>query len=160
MNSSKFLSDSSDMFENGVHVGTSGWLFLAEGTNDVRKLYCDPNFLSDEDIQKWRLLLLQRKLKLETASIEYLHVWVPEKLSIYSEFLGPDFPPRTLGPAQRVACAEINSFVLDLGPSLIEAKKIEQVYWKTDTHWTFSGACAALEAICHSFEGQAGRDHS
>ena len=93
MNSSKFLSRSSDMFENGVHVGTSGWLFLAEGTNDVRKLYCDPNFLSDEDIQKWRLLLLQRKLKLETASIEYLHVWVPEKLSIYSEFLGPNFPP-------------------------------------------------------------------
>ncbi|UFW43393.1 alginate O-acetyltransferase AlgX-related protein [Bradyrhizobium sp. WSM471] len=129
-------------------MGSDGWLFLADGSNDVRKLYTELSFLSQDTIHGWRQRLIARQERLLERQVKYLHVWVPEKLSIYRDHIGPDFPLLQHSPADRIWCNELSGFVLNLIPAFAEEKQRQQLYWKTDTHWTFAGAYRAYLEIC------------
>lgn len=148
------------MFKNGIYVGSDGWLFLADGSNDVRKLYTDPSYLSDIVVQRWQQRLLDRYQRLLNQKITYLHVWVPEKLSVYREHILDDFPLLDHSPSHRIASPELGGFVLDLVPTFTEAKRQSQLYWKTDTHWTFAGAFTAYLEICKALYASADLDLS
>src|SRR5438128_5341010 len=90
--------------ESFVHKGRDGWLFLIGGSNSVSSLY-DRNsvLLGDGAVRKWAGLIEQRARRFEQLGIQYVHVNVPEKLTIYDDKL-PD-PPIVdwrLSPAVRL----------------------------------------------------------
>jgi hypothetical protein len=138
--------------ENGVLVGNNGWLFLWEGSNDVGKLFCDATAISTLTISKWARSLRDRSNHFDTKDIKYVHFSVPDKLSIYREEVPSELKMLDKTPSSIVFKAVddngLQSNVVDIQPAMHAAKRDKQLYWKTDTHWKFAGACVAHKTLC------------
>ena len=123
-----------------VLLGGEKWLFLNEDISD----YLGYGDTTKEDLERWRLVLEGRHAWLAEKGICYIFVVAPNKEIIYSEYL-----PKEIGMSKGetrleklIKYMKENSDVqiLDLRPALLEAKKQQQVYFSTDTHWNGYGA--------------------
>jgi hypothetical protein len=133
-----------------VLVGNEGWLYFSDGrTVDD---FCGARPFSDEDLEEWRMLLTGRRDWLRQRGIRYLFVIPPDKQSIYPEHL-PDWligrarSPRRIDQLLSFMRGKSDVPILDLRETLLEAKKLGQVYLQTDTHWNERGAIAAYRRI-------------
>ncbi len=142
--------------ENGVLLGSDGWLFLFDGSNEVGNLFSKQDTITQEEIQKWQTILRTRQETLSRGGAIYLHFCVPDKLSIYREqvpmevFMLPKTPAETV--FGNLPNDDLKSVVVDLAPAMRDARKHAQLYWRTDTHWTFAGACTAYRVLCEALE--------
>ena len=97
--------------------------------------------------------LLRRRDWLAALGIGYVVAVVPEKFTIYPEFLPAWVKKSELkSPYDRVADSlrtHDRLAFIDLRPSLRAAKERDRVYFKTDSHWNFNGATVGYEAIMH-----------
>ena len=133
-----------------VHVGRDGWLFLTGGSNDVLAQYRAEAF-PPALLAQWRRLLERRLHLAGHLRARYLHVVVPDKLSVYDDRLdGLRIDPR-LAPARRLAralrfspAARAN---LDLLPLFRARRDGPPLYLRTDSHWTAYGCDLAYRAI-------------
>nr|WP_294525626.1 hypothetical protein [uncultured Rhodopila sp.] len=139
---------------NGIHVGKDGWLFLAAGSNEALRLLTDPDWFVAEDARQWAVKLGNRQARLQALGASYRHIWIPDKIKVYRDKL--DFDPGLLKvdpPAMVSDLArdtDLACVIVDPLPALMNFKNDRLVYWKTDTHWTYWGACAAHKALCHA----------
>lgn len=141
-----------------VHVGREGWLFLSGGSNDVLRFYTEPGRFA-QGLPAWIALLRQRSERARSAGAQFLHVIVPDKISVYPEFYLDPLPCAEDAPcrALRRALAKepdgdrLSASYVDLLAEF-EARKREgpPLYFKTDAHWTFAGAYAGYAAICRA----------
>jgi hypothetical protein len=130
-----------------VIVGRDGWLFC---NNGLMRLFNDPGRpFTPEDLVLWRDVFEQREAWLAEQGIRYLLVIVPNKSTVYPEYLreAPDaFRTRT---DQFIECIKGSSVeVLDLRPPLMSGKGSEPLYFRRDTHWNPYGAMLGTNAIC------------
>jgi hypothetical protein len=140
----------------GIIIGKNGWLFYPSDAPD-------PNLLADRnlnpftpaEVDEWAHLLDQRNRFCEDHHIAFIAVIPPDKQTVYSEYL-PDQVIR-IGKQTRLdqlldRLKEIHSRVkvIDLRPTLEEAKKYHQIYFKTDTHWNDYGGYAAYPVIINA----------
>lgn len=132
-----------------VVLGKNGWLYFAggRGPEGFRGLVQ----LSDEQLAAWRSALEWKQAWLAKRGIKYLLVLVPEKDTIYPEFV-PDNLRRvkTETPLSQLAdylSQHSNVDMLDLRKPLFDAKAKELVYARTDTHWNTVGAFVGYEQI-------------
>src|SRR5262249_30212098 len=111
----------------------------------------------------WAKSAVVRMQWLEKKNIDYLFVLTPEKHSIYSELLPPEYgPPQPRTPAQRLAgweWGELGSLndarYLRLDDPLLAAKdQGRQLYFRTDTHWNDEGAYVAYREIVLRLAGK------
>jgi alginate O-acetyltransferase complex protein AlgJ len=135
-----------------VILGDDGWLYLrlTDGPGSSESSQLAP--LSESELDRWQYPLEQRRAWLAKKHIAYLVVIVPEKQSIYPEFL-PDgerklqyeqWPSQLVGRLKNTGSPVA---ILDLQPYLFEAKSREQVYWKADTHWNQYGLYVGYRAM-------------
>ncbi|MBW2390992.1 MAG: hypothetical protein JRG89_21525, partial [Deltaproteobacteria bacterium] len=107
--------------------------------------------LDTPQLETWRRVLEARRDWLAERGIAFVLVLVPNKHQIYPEFM-PDGLPR-IGVEEQHAqlagyLAEHSTVqVVDLMPSLLEAKRSQRVYHRTDTHWNDLGAYLAYRKI-------------
>lgn len=100
--------------------------------------------ISDELVEKGAWHFYQNWQMLKSKNIDYLVVIAADKSTVYPEFL-PDYM-QAKGPHRMdkfiAALKKIdeNFPILDLRPVMLEAKKKEIIYQKTDTHWNKRGA--------------------
>jgi alginate O-acetyltransferase complex protein AlgJ len=143
------LHDSGD---SNVIIGDNGWLYLrlndGSGSSEFSKLAP----LSESELNRWQYLLEQRRAWLAKRHISYLVVIVPEKQSIYPEFLPTlmkslQFNQWADQLAGRLTSTGSPVTILDLRPYLLQAKSREPVYWKADTHWNQYGVYVGYQAI-------------
>ncbi len=81
------------------HAGKDGWLFLTGGTNEVADQYRQSRPM-DRVLRQWRRQILRRIRRAQTFGARYLHLVVPEKLSVYEDrFDGLTLDPRRAPPA-------------------------------------------------------------
>jgi alginate O-acetyltransferase complex protein AlgJ len=135
----------------GIIMGKNGWLFFPSNGADVladRNL--DP--FTPSEVDAWAHLLIQRNRFCEEHHIAFIAIIPPDKQTVYPEFL-PDSITQ-IGPQSRLdqliaRLKEMNSGVtlIDLRPTLKEAKKYHQIYFKTDTHWNDFGGYASYPVI-------------
>jgi alginate O-acetyltransferase complex protein AlgJ len=135
-----------------VIIGEDGWLFLhlsdGPGSSDFSPLAP----LSDAELNTWRTILEKRAAWLAQRHIAYLVVLVPEKQSIYPEFLPA---ARRASQHQDWATQLVDRLkstgspvkILNLQPVLLKAKNREPVFWKSDTHWNQFGVYIGYRAI-------------
>jgi hypothetical protein len=137
-----------------VHVGRDGWLFLVGGSNSVGSLYDRDNGLTpDRVLQKWADLIERRATRLEQMGIQYVHINVPEKLTLYDDKLAdPPIVDWRLSPAVRlrdmVRRLPHGHVWLDLIEPFRSAPNKEQLYFRTDTHWSGEGCYLAYRLLC------------
>jgi hypothetical protein len=135
-----------------VILGDEGWLYMrlsdGPGSSEFSKLAP----LSESELNRWQYLLEQRCAWLAKRHISYLVVIVPEKQSVYPEFLPAEarklqFEQWASQLVGRLKSTDSPVTILDLQPYLFQAKTRELVYWKADTHWNQYGIYVGYRAI-------------
>jgi alginate O-acetyltransferase complex protein AlgJ len=136
-----------------VIVGRQGWLFMGRETKTRNELdyFRSLRLFAPEELRHWRNMLRQRRAWLSSRGIFYIFLVVPNKSTIYPEFMPRNI--RRLGSFSRLdqllaALRQEKDFpVLDIRETLWRAKKKFMVYNKTDSHWNELGAYFAFEKI-------------
>ena len=135
-----------------VLIGKSGWLyFRGEDAKALDRWYRGNEAISDALIGAIRAELLQRQAFLASRGIPFLVVVVPEKYSIYPEYL-PDWavPRAARTPFDRLVttlAGDTQLHFVDLRTALRAAKGADRLYYQTDSHWNYLGATVGYGAF-------------
>ena len=136
-----------------VIIGKDGWLFQARKSEEPGTPGYFPSIqlFTPRQLEEWTRLVEQRRRWLAKRGIDYLLILVPDKGSVYPEYLPDSLQPfyHRSRLAQLAAYLRTHSTVpvLDLRNTLLPAKKDVLLYCKTDSHWNRYGACIAAHAI-------------
>lgn len=129
----------------GVIVGEDGWFFSAEEFKNVSS--------ADIDAAVDRIAEVQRDL--DARGIRLVLAPLPAKSDIYAE----EVPSLVRGPAMAetynafaAALKDRGIVTADTRPALLAAKPFGEVFLKSDTHWSPSGAKATAEAVQTSLQ--------
>lgn len=139
--------------ESLIHEGLEDWIFLTGGSNYVTTLY-DRNSgnLPDATLRCWQNLLERRAARCRALGIGYVHVIVPDKLTIYGHKQGRPLVDPDLSPAVRLSQmmqdSQASDALLDLVTPMRAVRDVMELYWKSDTHWTPEGCVLAYRQIC------------
>jgi len=125
-----------------VIVGKDGWYFW--GGNGLLDDFRGLVPLTEQRLIFWKEDLVRKRDWLAKRGIHYLFVFVPDKQTIYPEYL-PDYFQKAKGTTRIEQLMEYlkqdrDVTILDLRPGLLSAKSEKQLYQKTDTHWNDYGA--------------------
>lgn len=147
-----------------VVVGRRGWLFMARETEsrDEMEYFRRLRPFTQAELQDWRLKLRRRREWLAARGIAYLFLVVPNKSTVYPEFLPARFRPLQRPSRLDQLLAELareGDFpLLDLRGRFQALKRGRRLYSKTDSHWNDLGAfhafAAILEKLAPRFPGQ------
>ena len=131
-----------------VHVGRDGWLFLVGGGNPVMERYRS-GLAQWWLLRGWSRLIAARAARAERLGIRYLHVVVPEKLSVYDHKTdGLPYRPANASTRRLARSLARQPAYLDLLAPLRAARDgPAPVYLRTDTHWTIDGCLLAYREI-------------
>lgn len=131
-----------------VLVGREGWLFYVPHSVEY---YRGTKPLTKKKAAAWSRILLERSEWLSRQGISYLFLVVPQKHTIYPEFL-----PRRITQVRKdsrldqwIRYLERHSDMemLDLRAPLIEAKKQNLLYHRNGTHWNGEGAYVGYKEL-------------
>lgn len=144
-----------------VMEGSNGWLFLVGGSNNLLKYYTGQMTLDKSMIQSWHRLLQNRYRKLSERRIDFVHVVVPNKLTLYPEFTTIDLPCFS-GHPMKAFMSGIEDFdgtqylsnVIDPISFLKKQKEHYQLFYKTDSHWTALGCFCVYQLICAKLDAK------
>jgi alginate O-acetyltransferase complex protein AlgJ len=137
-----------------VILGKDPWLFycseaLADGNSINDHLGTIP--LAEIELEKLKLQLEDNNRKFQEHGISYIVVVVPNKNTVYSEYL-----PETMAKSRsRTRLDQFSDYmevhsalkVLDLRRALLQAKNQFPVYGETDSHWNSYGAYLGYSEI-------------
>lgn len=137
--------------QKNVLIGKDGWLFdSSEQLDDFRN---SKLFTSDE-VNAWREYLVFRHLDAKKHGVKFIFVIVPNKESVYPEFM-PDNVTKLTEKSRTDQIVESvkndGVAVLDLRSILEEGKKHSlRVYHQNDIHWNLIGANYGQYAIAQA----------
>ena len=135
-----------------VHAGQDGWLFLNGGANQPIRFYTEENFLTLRHLNGWIERIENRGKSVQKLGAKYVHLFAPDKISIYGDFYGKNLPFFDLRPNKVIhralEKARLADFFLDAELSLHRARQSALTYWKTDTHWTAEGTYSVYQSLC------------
>lgn len=135
-----------------VLIGKSGWLyFRGEDAKAFDRWYRGNETVAESALVALRDELLRRQKFLASRGIPFQVVVVPEKYSVYPEFL-PDWATRVSAqtPLDRLAAALApypQLRYIDLRQVLLQAKGSERLYYQTDSHWNYLGATIGYQVL-------------
>jgi len=113
--------------------------------------------LGENRLQIWGMLLQNRKDWFERQGIRYLFFIAPDKQSIYPEYLPEPYRKRASAHKRMDQLMDYlkrytDVPIVDLRPILIDAKRRQPVYYRTDTHWNWYGGWTAYQALMDVIE--------
>jgi hypothetical protein len=130
-------------------LGRRGWLFLRD--NYGFDYYRTARPFPRAALLEWGRHFEHARSWLAARGIGYLLVVVPDKATIYPEFMPSRIRRvRTVSWSDELFAhlrAHTRVEVLDLRDALRAAKGDGPVYWRTDTHWNDRGAFVGYQAI-------------
>lgn len=131
-----------------VIFGRHGWMFLGEGRLPDQNRGVDP--LSATELDAFVNAMLARQRMLADRGIPLVVMPVPDKQSVYPEYL-PDWlqpraPSRLRQAVDAMARAGLN--VVDVQATLTDSQRRgADTYMVTDTHWNCYGAWLGYQAL-------------
>jgi alginate O-acetyltransferase complex protein AlgJ len=135
-----------------VMPGRDGWLYwLGEDGRSLNRHYRGTTPFPQADVDASVAELLRRREWLAARGIVYVVAVVPEKFTIYPEYLpgwvAPSGEPTPYDRTMSALHGHPELAFIDLRPALRSAKERERVYYRTDSHWNYNGAAVAYDAI-------------
>jgi len=135
--------------KNQVIVGKDNFLFLGNSYDKVIDKTQGKYPYTLDEINKWVQELEKLQDWYESRNIKFSVVLAPNKHTVYYEKL-PDDTQYKLGKTITDDIVKLalrkNINILDLRSTFEEEKKLDQLYFTTDTHWNSKGASLAFEA--------------
>ena len=139
-----------------VMIGVDDWLFYVNpGEGNSLEDYRQNDPLTLDELRNWKIGLEEKHVWLKQQGILYLFIVMPDKHSIYPEYMPEHI--RQVGMQTRLdqlidymKYSEVP--VLDLRPTLLQAKQQGQIFYKTDTHWNDFGAAIAQHEILRAIQ--------
>lgn len=135
-----------------VTIGSDNWLFYnGEGLSALHS-FLGLKTLSSFTLGLYQDTLIYRRSRIKSYGGKYLFLPVPNKMTIYPEFL----PQRIRKNAQVGLYDELIPYLIrkqdfvnfiDLKALFLQEKVTKQLYLKTDTHWNWNGAFLAYSAV-------------
>lgn len=123
-----------------VQLGKDGWYFYTGDKNlEIGK---GEYFLAEKDLKSVLRKLQGAQKFLTERGIEFIFIVIPSKASVYPEYIsgGQYSVQDTLIDDLADYLSENSTInIINLKDSLVEAKKSQLVYFKTDTHWNYDG---------------------
>jgi len=136
-----------------VVIGKEGWLFYT-GDGMIEKYRATEPY-SDNQLEKIKIKLKERQYYLSTQGIEYYVIIVPNKITIYPEYL-PDSIKKVNNKTRYDQIVdyikddpEIN--IIDLRDVMFKNKDKYILYEEGGTHWNKFGAFLAYQEIINVF---------
>jgi Flp pilus assembly protein TadD len=144
----------------GVAIGKENWLFYKTDTfgislvDDFRGL----KTFTPSELEAIQIHFETKRDWLAEKGIQYLLVVVPNKQTVYPEYL-PDYFNKVSDKTQLDQFVEYmnkNSDLnfLDLRADLLNAKKDHLIYFRTDSHWNDMGAYAAYKSMMNEIKNR------
>ncbi len=136
--------------------GKDGWLYYT-GESSMDDVLGKAS-LKQAELEKWRISLQGKSNWLNRQGIRYFFMIAPDKQTIYPEYL-PDYIQSRHAPQKRLdqflSHMQDRSDVpiLDVRADLTAAKKNHQIYYRTDTHWNWSGGWIAYQKMMERIAG-------
>lgn len=131
-----------DQVYNNVLVGKDGWLFYT-GDKSIAQ------FQNTNPLRRAQLIRLQEKLdslqsELEGMGVTLLVVIPPNKSTVYPQYMPDQIPilgkKSSLDLFLEYMKQNSETKILDLRQGLIESSQVQDVYYRTDSHWNDFGA--------------------
>lgn len=135
-------------------VGKDGWMFDRWPLEQYR----GTERFASKDLEDWVRRMKRHDRFLASRGIRMLIMVVPGKLAIYSDYV-PDWV-NVVEPEGRYQqlvarlAGEPELELLDLRAPLLEARRHQRVYHKTDDHWNQLGAYVAYAALVDKLRDQ------
>lgn len=134
-----------------VIIGKNGWLHFGD-ENEI-KSYRKTKPFNAAQIAKWRWKMRLIKGYLEKRGVKLVFLIAPNKSSIY-----PEQMPDNINVVGKTGCfdqllkvaSELGIEFVDPRNDLIERKKSDEVYFRTDTHWNDLGAFVSYDLLMKS----------
>ncbi len=147
-----------------VLVGREGWLFLDRLNQQpgTVEYFRSTSLFTEVQLEQWARLLRQRYRWLAERGIDYVFMIVPNKNTIYPEYM----PPRIRKAHRESRMDQLLAYlrqhapevaVPDLRPALMEAKKKHPqypLYPRTDSHWNDYGAYTGYRELMRYISGR------
>ena len=123
-----------------VVVGKKGWLYYS----DSLKCYRTNHMFTKRDLENWQSYIEIKKNWLEKKGISYHFVVVPNKATIYPEFLpvkyNSNFDNSILDQLILHLSDHSHTNIIDLRKGLLNSKKQFILFYQKDTHWNHIGS--------------------
>lgn len=135
-----------------VHIGIEGWLFLIGGSNKVLGQF-DGSSAGLAEIKAWKEVIKERYIHCKSINAKYFTFVAPEKLTVYDNKLDnlkvnlENSLYNKLSKNLLINSYIQKSFIRSL-KAFRENRDVENLYQKTDTHWTPAGCLIAYNLIC------------
>jgi alginate O-acetyltransferase complex protein AlgJ len=135
----------------GVVVGRDGWLFTAEEIEVPR----DIEVRTESHID----MMVSIKEKLKRSGIDLIIALLPEKADIYSDKLKSHSDLILSYEDIRGRLLKHDLTVPDLRDAMLLRKDAEQLFLRTDTHWTPEGASLVAKTLASSLNVNGGNTY-
>lgn len=151
-----WVVETEDRENEKVMFGEEGWLYLRRDSNDILGQHTGKVRFERKQLEEWGAVLESRMGVSERLDAGWACVIAPDKESVYPEFLPEGIVPVARRPVHEFleVAAEVAAPVLYPLEELSAAKRVFEVYPKTDTHWHYRGAYVAYLAFCGMARGQ------
>lgn len=148
----KRFADASNVTQ--VLKGTNNWYFFTG--HAMLENFTGRNLRSDKDLESWIQSFQEKRSWLESRGIRYLLVVPPNKVSIYSKFVGePWLSNQGMSRIEQIKNTLTDndqSALVDLAPMLRKENHQDTLYFRSDTHWTSHGAYLGYLGIAEKIE--------
>jgi hypothetical protein len=148
--------ETEDRENEKVMFGEEGWLYLRRDSNDILGQHTGKVRFEREQLEEWGAVLEGRMRESERLGAVWACVIAPDMESVYPEFLPQGIVPVARRPVHEFleVAADVSAPVLYPLEELSAAKRVFDVYPKTDTHWHYRGAYVAYLAFCEAARTQ------
>ena len=131
-----------------VHIGKDGWYFYT-GDHDL-EIGLGTHLLSNEELEAIRENQVAIQSSLKEQGVDYVLVLIPSKTSVYPEYINGSINQGGITLIDQVTTylrENTTIPVINVKPAPIDAKKEQDVYFRSDTHWNYVGAYEGYKAI-------------
>ncbi|GJM32205.1 MAG: hypothetical protein DHS20C18_12060 [Saprospiraceae bacterium] len=136
-------------FTHKLEIGKDGWLFLQEEIRGRQVILQSLGAFryTPYRLKLWQLIFLQRSAWAEANDMHYMLVFVPNKATIYPEYLPSRYHSVGEGTRQQLKTVLKDLFVVDLTDSIRQHKSTGILFLKNDTHWNEMAGFLAYQSL-------------
>lgn len=137
-----------------VLEGADGWLFHGGPELEFLHRFSAGDADDAANITAWQQVIAERITRCAAAGARYVHLIVPDKITIYAENLPRPTSWQT-SPGHRLAKAVATSdpaSIIQIAPAMRNARENQQLFWRTGSQLTSAGACLVYQMLCHHLD--------